>query len=183
MALSASSLAANIALAYQNFSNTNADGTPIIDSENTPTPPSASNNFETIFANDYNTYGTAGIVLGAINSGGDTSGFVNVIGSINNSSGFISAFASALVTYWSTAALINGTPAHGGVSVSKVVNDAGTKQSAFESAISSSYTQSKSEPFYLNFVQNIENVVKTIQWTVTEIMPNGSPSDFIETIT
>lgn len=183
MALSASSLASDIKASYLSFSGVDSDGSPIFSGDNkSPNPPPESNNFPADFASKYNNYGKSGVVLGAINNGGNTSGLSSVLGSINNSPAFIPAFAAALVTYWGSTALINGAPAHGGVAVESVTNNAGSKQSAFEGAISISYTQNRSEPFYQVFIQNIENVVKSIEWTITEKMPDGSSKEFKENI-
>lgn len=133
------------------------------------------------FAAAYDTYAKEGVVLGATNSGGDTTSILSVMRTDTHIN--VTEFAQAFATYWSTVAVDPGAPAHGGVSVAGVVNDAMDHVGDFEAAILASLTTEESKPYYHKFLRNLENMaVKKINWTITEVMPTGSPADFIENI-
>ena len=133
-----------------------------------------SGDFSSAFVSAYKAYSQAGVlsssggVLGTENDGILTS-FFNSFSSYTSDS----AFGQAMAYYWATCLL---TP-HGGAIA--VVNNASTKASAFTSAISGSYRTSDTQPYYLHFIQAIETVAKTIQWTVTIPAP---PYTRIETV-
>jgi len=125
-----------------------------------------SSTFPTAFATAYKNYSQAG----ALSGGGGVAG--TEVDSII--SGYLSSFTSdtneddfaqMLADYWSTCLL---TPSAGSISVT---NNAASKVSAFRSAILASITTTESTPYYLNFITNIENVVKTIVWTCVKPIP------------
>lgn len=144
--------------------------------------------FQEDWAEGYDEYAKDGVVLGADNVGGDVSILVSALNSVKGQypsyGNSIDILANGLAQYWATVAVENGTPAHGGTEVLSVVNNAATLAPAFKAAITSSVTQSRSEPFFKVFVDNVESVVSTIVYTVTELMPTTppSPSVFVETI-
>lgn len=131
-----------------------------------------STSFPAAFANAYKAYSQAGVVAGT-SAGSEDEGIL--ISLLSSPSDFVTdaEFGQALAEYWSTVHLI---PAGGAVSVS---NDASSKAGAFTAAVTASYSTTESTPYYLNFITNIENVAKTIIWTV--VYPNPLPQQF-ETI-
>lgn len=135
-----------------------------------------------LFAEAYQKYAERGIVLGAENSESDASILEAALGrniSVND-------LATAFANYWSTVAVVPGVPAHGGMRVISVINDAVAKIPLFRAAIRSSITSTESKPYFFNFINNIETIaVSNIVWTVTELMPGSppSPSPFPELIT
>lgn len=132
--------------------------------------------FASLFATKYHDYASAGVVPGATSGGGDKSILEAAFG-INTTP---SLLALAFASYWATVAIAPGAPAHGGISVSLVVNTAATLVSAFEAAIMATITQSESKPFYLSLIDNIETMaVSQIIWNVTEIMPGPPPFPMI----
>lgn len=163
---------------------TNCEPDPDPEPEPDPEPPAF--DFPSAWATAYDNYGKAGVVLGAINEGGNKGALDSFLrGGVNNDDATITAFAVALASYWADVALIPGDPAHGGISVVSVANDAGSQVSAFESAIRSSMTSSRSEPFFKVLIENIQNIgVSAITWTVTEVVltPAPVPTDFLEKI-
>lgn len=121
-----------------------------------------SSSFANDFATAYDNYQKAGVLsgLGGLNGTEDKtvlSGFINSFPSTTTPDDF----AQALADYWATCKLTMGA----GVIV--IVNNASTKKAAFKSAIEASMSDTESTPYYKDFIQNIENVAKTIQWTVT----------------
>ena len=120
-----------------------------------------SGNFATAFVSAYKTYSQAGI----LSSGGGVAGteddsiltdFFNSFSSDTTDA----AFGTAMANYWATCLR---TPSGGAVSLT---NDGGSKAAAFTSAITSSYRTTDTQPYYQHFIQAIEDVAKTIQWTV-----------------
>ncbi len=128
-----------------------------------------SGNFATAFASAYKSYSQAGVVAGAA-SGTEDESIISTILSIGDD--FITdvEFGQALADYWATVKLI---PSGGAVAVS---NDASSKVGAFTAAVNASYTTTDSQPYYLDFITNIESVAKTIIWTV--VYPNPLPPQF-----
>lgn len=138
--------------------------------------------YPAMFATEYDKYAKEGVVLGADNGAEDKSILQDALGKSTT----VTELATAFADYWATVFIVPGDPAHGGTAVISVVNDAASKVSLFESAIQESITSSKSEPFFYQFINNIETMaVSSIIWTVTEMMPTTppSPSSFPETIT
>lgn len=125
------------------------------------------------FAEAYHEYAEAGVIPGAESGGGDKSIIETFMRNAASSSQTITELAVTLSDYWSGVGL---TPAEPNISS---VNNAGTKVADFEAAITSSITTSDSQPYFEQFILNIEAVVKTIQWTITP-PPPGSP--FVSTI-
>lgn len=173
MALDPMVASSTISKAYLDFVGLDKDGKP------TGNPPTG--DYPALFAAGYKEYAEQGIVLGADNSGSDESIIEFAIGKTTT----VTELATAFANYWATVAILPGTPAHGGISVVSVVNDAATRVSSFEAAIEASMTTKESKPYFYNLVNNIETMaVSTIIWTVTEMMPTTppSPSPFPETI-
>lgn len=181
MALVPSFAASEIFLALRAIAGLDSNGDAIY----IPPPPPPID-FPSAWATAYDNYGKAGVVLGAVNEGGNAGPIESFLrGGVNNDDATIVSFANSLVSYWSGVALIPGEPAHGGVSVVSVVNDAASQVGAFESAIRSSMTSSRSEPFFQVLIENIQNIgVAAITWTVTEVVltPAPVPTDFPEKI-
>ena len=176
MALIAANAASDISTAYNAYAAINAAGQ--------PTGEPSSGNFAAGFASAYHNYASAGQVLGAISGGGNQSIIQNFMDSVQSNSQAIPDFAKALADYWAGVAVKPGTPAHGGVSVVSVTNDAASKVSAFLSAITESYTTDKTDPGFQQLIENIENIALTaVTWTVTEQMPDGGSQDFSEVVT
>lgn len=132
-----------------------------------------STTFATDFANAYKAYSQAGVLSaeGGVAGSEDSSILVNLL--TGSSSVTDSQFGQALADYWATCLLI---PAGGVISI---VNDASSKVGAFTAAVAASYSTAEQTPYYLNFIQNIEAVAKTIVWTVTLPSP---PFTRLETI-
>lgn len=150
------------------------------DSVEHPTYP---NTFYTKFATAYDDYVSDGEVLSAINDGRDKGILEQGIQSLNRTSEAVTIFATALANYWGTVLLINGSPTHGGVSVASITNDAPSQVSAFESALYATFTSQRVQPPYITLINNIESIaLPQVTWTVTEIMPNGSPASFPEKV-
>lgn len=158
MALNPTSCASAISSSYNTYT---ATGTP-------------TGNYQQDFATAYKAYSQAG----TLSSGGGVAG--------SESESIISSFLLGLTqgttpedfgdmmaSYWATCMLI---PSGGAIGV---VNNASSKGAAFAAAVQSSYTTSESTPHFKTFIQNLETVAKTIQWTVT--LPNP-PYVRIETI-
>ena len=143
-----------------------------------------------MFATEYDNYAKAGIVPGAATGAEDKTIIETALRSyttVSPPSSYITVttLATAFANYWSTVLVTPGAPAHGGTVVISVVNDAMAKVSLFEEAIWASLTSSRSEPFFYNFINNIERIaVSSIIWSVTELIPGDPPSasSFPETI-
>ncbi len=126
------------------------------------------------FAQAYTGYAQAGVLSsgGGVAGNEDSSIISNYLNSFPSETDE-SDFAQMLADFWSTCLIV---PAGDTISIS---NNAPTKVGAFREAILASITASESIPYYLNFITNIEAVVKTIQWVA--IKPNPLPPT-LETI-
>lgn len=133
-----------------------------------------SGNFTAAFVSAYKSYSQAGVLSagGGVAGTEDDSILTSFFNSFSSST-TDTAFGTAMANYWASCLL---TPSGGAVAV---VNDAASKVSAFTAAITASYGTTDSQPYYLNFIQNIEDVAKTIQWTATLSVP---PYTRLETI-
>jgi len=136
------------------------------------------------FASAYETYSLSGVVPGALHGSQSPSILESFFRSHSTS---ITQFATSLADYWSSVLLVPGPPAHGGIQVLEVTNDASSQVSAFESAIRASITTSLVTPVFSNLINNIETIaLPTVTWTVTELVDQGGgnfvPEDFFETI-
>jgi hypothetical protein len=159
-----------------------------ITSDGKPTGAQAdTSTFPVDFATGYNNYAKAGIIPGAAPGSEQPSIISNFLEGAKSAGGAdVAEFALALAEYWATVLTSPGAPAHGGMSVISVTNNAILHVDDFEAAIKASMTSSESKPYYFAFVSNVENIaVKKIIWTVTEMMPGSppSPSGFPELIT
>lgn len=175
MALSPSTAASEIEAAYRDFVG--------IDEEGLPTGDPSAGDFAQAFATAYDDYAADGEVPGAVSGGGDASIISSFMNSVPSSDpATVGELARAMADYWAGVAVEPGEAAHGGVAVVAVENDALSRVSEFEGAISDSITTELSEPLYLEFVENLQDVVESIVWTITEQMPNGSTQQFPEAI-
>lgn len=125
-----------------------------------------SGNFASAFVSAYKAYSQAGVLSagGGVAGTEDDSILTNFFNSFSSDT-TDAAFGAVMAQYWSTCLL---TPSGGAIAV---VNDGASKAAAFTAAITSSYSTTDSQPYYLNFIQNIENVAKTIVWTATLPLP------------
>ena len=134
-----------------------------------------SGSFSSAFVSAYKTYSQAGV----LSAGGGVAGTENdsILTDFFNS--FTSdttdaAFGAVMAQYWSTCLL---TPSGGAVSLT---NDAASKASAFTAAIAASYRTTDTQPYYQHFISAIEDVAKTVIWTVVLPVP---PFTRLETVT
>jgi len=139
--------------------------------------------FPNSFASAYETYSLTGEVLGAVH-GAQELGIIEAY--LKTFSNTVIDFATALANYWATVLIVPGIPAHGGISVLSVSNDAASQVSAFASAITASLTSEYQLPLMKTLIDNIEAIaLPTITWTVIEIIPTGAgpvPTPFIEKV-
>lgn len=167
-----------IAEAYLYAAGLNEDGSPILDANGEPIYPDAPD-FPGAFADAYDAYAKAGVVAGAKNNGGQAALLKTAVAAMDNSSSSIDVLAQAMASYWATVALEPGTPAHGGVGVVSVANDAAAQISAFKAAITASITDQIKKPYFLHFIQNVQSIgVAAVTWQVTETFANGSSATF-----
>lgn len=131
-------------------------------------------NFTNAFVSAYSTYSKTGV----LSSGGGIQGtedssiltdFFNSFSSYTDET----TFATALANYWATCLNTPVPPA------TALVNNATSKINDFKSAILAAYSTTETTPHYLSLIQNVEDVAKTIQWTVTLSVP---PFTRIETV-
>lgn len=145
-----------------------------------------SGDFGAVFASSYEKYSVTGTVLGASHGSQDPSLLENFINGLSGAT-TVTDLATVFANYWATVAILPGSPAHGGLSVVSVVNDAAAKVSLFEAAITASIGNKINRPFYEEFINNLYNIaVSNIVWTVTELIqvgPSTVPTPFPETIT
>lgn len=170
MSLNASGCASDLWVLLQGCAALNSDGSP------KPMGTQPVGDYALGFATIYNDYAKGGVIAGAMNSGGDAS--IIEAATRRESALDPADYAMALAQFWSTVGIDPGSPAHGGSSVASVTNNAMAQVGAFLSAIQASMTTEEKKPYYLHYIQNLENAVKSITWQVTEIMPGGSPSTF-----
>ena len=164
MALTPSTAAEGISLAFQDVAGIDATGT--------PTCSLPVGDFPADWATAYDDYAAAGVVLGAENSGGTKSILADAMATVTSSPASIAMLANAMANYWATVAVTPGTPSHGGVAVASVVNNAETLVPLFQAAITVSIAATEDKPWFETLVTNIETMaVASIVWTVTELMP------------
>lgn len=182
MALNPSTASEAITSAYLDAASLNADGSPNLDESGQPVPPEG--DFPADWAQGYDVYAAAGEVPGADNSGRSPGILESVLRDGMSTQGpSVTDLAQALAEYWATVAVEPGSPAHGGVSVVSVENDAIAQVAAFESAIQASITQEERTPYFLEFVSNVESIgVGAVTWSVSEQMPDGTVQVFPEVI-
>lgn len=150
--------------------------------------------FADVFATDYEEYSDGGIVLGALNDSANKGILYTTLIDLNNTvyqgnaPQSIARLARGFTDFWESAFVTPGTPAHGGIAVVSVVNDAQTFYQDFYDAIYSFVGQYGTifNPPYEELFLRIETVAKQIRWSVTEtIITGGGPVNqvFIEFIT
>ena len=130
-------------------------------------------NFAADFADAYNTYAMTGLVLGALNTGGEKALLEAAIKQTNSTVGNGSdTLAKGFAGYWATVCIVGGVPSHGGIAVVSSVNNAMTLEAAFKAAVMKGLDSSKDgQPYYETLITDVETVVKTIAWTVVEMIP------------
>lgn len=118
-------------------------------------------NFATAFVGAYKAYSQTGVLSlgGGVAGSEDDSILLDFFNSFTSDT-TDAAFGAALASYWATCLL---SPSGGAVSLT---NNGGSKAAAFTAAITASYKTTDSQPYYLDFIQAIEDVAKTIVWTV-----------------
>lgn len=118
-------------------------------------------NFSTAFVGAYKAYSQAGVLSlgGGVAGSEDDSILLDFFNSFTSDT-TDAAFGTALAQYWATCLLV---PSGGAISLT---NDGGSKAATFTAAITASYRTTDTQPHYLHFIQAIEDVAKTIQWTV-----------------
>ncbi len=132
-------------------------------------------NYQQIFADSYHSYS----IQGQLSASGGVAGseVKSIISSFMSGLGgntTPNALAVVFANYWATCLLVPGA---GAVSV---VNDAASKVSAFEAAITSTLTDSDTKPYFQNLISNIQSMaLPQITWTVTLTDP---PYTRIETV-
>lgn len=139
------------------------------------------------FAKAYDDHAAEGIVLGALNVGGAKDIISTFLKTVKDGdTDTVDRFAKALAAFWLTVAIVPGVPAHGGISVASVINDAMAHEADFKAAIEASITTEESKPYYFSLVDNIQKMaVSLIIWTVVELIPTPGgpvPTPFPETI-
>jgi hypothetical protein len=133
-----------------------------------------SGNFTTAFVSVYKAYSQAGVLsfgggVAVTEDDGILTSFFNSFSSYTSDADF----AQAMADYWSTCLKTPVPPA------TALSNDASTKVAALTAAIAASYRTTDTQPYYRHFIQAIEDVAKTIQWTAVLSVP---PYSRIETV-
>lgn len=131
------------------------------------------NTYSADFASAYQTYADAGIIAGAISGGGDMSIIKGFMDSVTSDSITVSKFGKALADYWAEVGI---EPAEPNIAS---VNNAALLVAAFTTAVNASITDKDTTPYFKTLIDNIEEVVKTIVWTITP--PSPAPT-FMSTI-
>lgn len=150
--------------------------------------------FANIIASDYETYSDGGIVLGANNNSANKGFIYTALIDLNNSSyngnapESIARLARGFTDFWASAFITPDTPAHGGIQVVSVTNDAQLYYQDFYDAIYSFVGQYGTvfNPPYEELFLRLETVVRQIKWFVTERFITGTgtvDTVFIEFIT
>ena len=133
------------------------------------------------FAEIYNDYAMQGVIVGVVNEGGPSGVIAAALKSLDNTPSGVVRLAAAFSVYWAAVGIEKGDGAHGGA-YAGAANNAAALTSAFEAAIRASITASESPPPFKSLISNVEAVVKTIIWAVTEVIPPGVPTVFNEVI-
>lgn len=157
MSLNASSCAAAINAAMDSYLSTYPSG-----------------NFSTAFVGAYKAYSQAGVLsAGGGVAGSEDDSILTAFFNSFSSDTTDAAFGQALSDYWATCLLV---PSGGAVSLT---NDAASKVGAFTAAITASYRTTDTQPYYLHFISAIEDVAKTIIWTVVLPTPPFSRQETV----
>lgn len=166
---------------YKKFIGVDGNGVPVAGDDGMPVP--SQGNYEEIFADAIEAHSLTGEVPGAEHGNQDKTIIEDFIASFSDNSSGVIEFATALANYWATVLIVPGSPAHGGVEVTDVVNDAANRVSAFEDAITASITQEYKYPWMEHFIINVESIaLPQVIWTVTELMSDGTTQTFTETV-
>lgn len=114
-----------------------------------------SGNFSNAFAAAYKAYSQAGVLSlgGGVAGSEDDSILLDFFNSFSSDT-TDAAFGSALAQYWQSCLLVPS-----GCAIS-LANDGGSKAAAFTAAITGSYRTTDTQPYYLHFIQAIEDVAK-----------------------
>lgn len=127
------------------------------------------------FVSEYDKYARAGksIPLGLLlPAGGDKSilekAFLSTAGGGADNSVLI---GTAFANYWATMFVDSAKVAPGNTEHLSTLNNSVALTAAFIAAVKASYTTSLEENFFETLVKNVEAVVKTIIWTLTQTGP------------
>lgn len=167
MALNPNVFAAAITEAYKLAANLDSNLEPI----DHPTLP---NNFVSSFGSAMNSLLSGGGVPGTSNTGANTSGLENILSNLSNSESDVDALGEAFASMMSNVCITPGSPAHGGVAVISVTNDASSKGVQVASLLKSKITNQLHTPPYTNFADAFMSAVGTITWTVTELYSDST---------
>ena len=145
--------------------------------------------YDVAWATSYDAYALAGVIPGADVPVSDPSiiqsWFRNAMdgGFGTDFQAILPSFAQMFTDYWSSVYVggpeTGSAPAHGGTEVLSVTSDAASKQPAFKAAILAyiaEYGSNLTTPYFEPFLNKIEEVVKTIIWTITEMLPGPPPA-------
>ena len=91
---------------------------------------------------------------------------------------------TAFSNYWATMYITIAGNAPGYTFTGPIVNTAASLRPAFIDAVKASYTTQEKRPFFENLVSNVEKVVNSVTWSVTEISNSAPPTPavFVETL-
>ena len=114
------------------------------------------------FATAYDDYAKAGVVAGALNTGGDKSIIEAAVRAAETTP---AALGEAFAQYWATVAILPAPP-----NLSSV-NDAAALGANFAAAVAASVRDTESVPYFEEFISNLEAAAKTVVWTITPPPP------------
>jgi hypothetical protein len=115
------------------------------------------------FAGAYEDYAKAGVVNGAVNSGG---AFAIIESALRRAPLTPEELGTAFAEYWATIALAPEPPNL------SVTNNAVAVTPAFIEAVRKSIRDTRSVPFFEEFIENVEAAAKTITWVIVPPPPN-----------
>lgn len=118
--------------------------------------------FPLAFANAYHDYASLGVIPGAVSGGGDKGIIETFMRSVTSTPSMVDDMAQMFADYWAGVGLVPAPP-----NVSSV-NNSSSLFSSYRQAIINSITQSDTQPYFNHFIANIETVVKSITWTITD---------------
>lgn len=133
----------------------------------------------TDLAKAYDDYAKGAIIKGATCSAGGSKVLLESAFTTDNTPATSLNMATKLCTYWQGLPKL-GIPTHGGVIVVSVVPSFQVLFSAVYASITSCIATTLFETPYKRLFKTIEMALKTAPVSITETMPNGSPSAFME---
>ena len=114
------------------------------------------------FATAYDDYAKAGVVTGALNTGGDKSIIEAAVRAAETTP---AALGEAFAQYWATVAILPAPP-----NLSSV-NDAANLGGVFAAAVAASVRDTESVPYFGEFITNVEAAAKAVVWAITPPPP------------